>query len=260
MQEQQWLQIYRETVHPLYGYMAKRTGGDRALTEDIVQESYLRALDTWTHRAVPDSPLAWLKQVARNILIDHLRRNKWDVKSGPDARVDADHRTPADDFESLEIFRAITSLGRKKTRVLEAFYYDGMSVRRSPARWPSPSGPSRGSCGGPGNPSDRSSPIPDPMEKKMPKNLEPDSQFVDKLEWQLSSEFRRMSGLKPAAGKVAVPRWVVAFSLVAGVLLMGVAAIRRRTPSRGPGGKRLEVARLETDVVKLTHSSNSRRS
>jgi len=129
VQERQWLQIYRETVHPLYGYMAKRTGGDRALTEDIVQESYLRALDTWTHRAVPDSPLAWLKQVARNILIDHLRRNKWDVKSGPDALVDADQRTPADDFESLEIFRAITSLGRKKARVLEAFYYDGMSVR-----------------------------------------------------------------------------------------------------------------------------------
>ncbi|MGZ5469485.1 MAG: RNA polymerase sigma factor [Candidatus Aminicenantales bacterium] len=129
MQERQWLQIYRETVHPLYGYMAKRTGGDRALTEDIVQESYLRALDTWTHRAVPDSPLAWLKQVARNILIDHLRRNKWDVKSGPDARVDADQRTPADDFESLEIFRAIASLGRRKARVLEAFYYDGMSAR-----------------------------------------------------------------------------------------------------------------------------------
>jgi RNA polymerase sigma-70 factor (ECF subfamily) len=127
--EQQWLQIYRETVHPLYGYMAKRTGGDRALTEDIVQESYLRALANWKHMNIPDVPLAWLKQVARNILIDHLRRNKWDVKAGPDLQVDAGHRTPADDFESLEIFRAITSLGRKKARILEAFYYDGMSVR-----------------------------------------------------------------------------------------------------------------------------------
>ena len=129
MQEQQWLQIYRETVHPLYGYMAKRTGGDRALTEDIVQESYLRALDSWKHKTVPDTPLAWLKQVARNILIDHLRRNKWDVKAGPDLQVDAGHRTPADDFESLEIFRAIASLGRKNARVVEAFYYDGLSVR-----------------------------------------------------------------------------------------------------------------------------------
>lgn len=129
MQEQQWLQIYRETVHPLYGYMARRTGGDRALTEDIVQESYLRALDSWKRKTVPDTPLAWLKQVARNILIDHLRRRKWDAKAGPDTPKSGDPRTPADEFESLEIFRAIASLGRKKARILEAFYYDGMSVR-----------------------------------------------------------------------------------------------------------------------------------
>jgi RNA polymerase sigma-70 factor (ECF subfamily) len=129
VQEQQWLQIYRETVHPLYGYMAKRTGGDRALTEDIVQESYLRALDSWRHKTVPDTPLAWLKQVARNILIDHLRRRKWDVKAGPDTQRGGGARTPADEFESLEIFRAIASLGRKNARVVEAFYYDGMSVR-----------------------------------------------------------------------------------------------------------------------------------
>ncbi len=129
MQEHQWLQIYRETVHPLYGYMAKRTGGDRALTEDIVQESYLRALDCWKHKTAPDTPLAWLKHVARNILIDHLRRRKWDVKTGPDPQVDADRRTPAEELESLETFRAVMSLGRKKARIVEAFYYDGMSVR-----------------------------------------------------------------------------------------------------------------------------------
>jgi len=82
----------------------------------------------------------------------------------------------------------------------------------------------------------------------MPKNLEPDSQFVDKLEWQLASEFRRMSRLKPAAGKVAVPRWVVAFSLVAGVLLMGVAAIKAADSIKGAWRKKIEVARLETDV------------
>jgi RNA polymerase sigma-70 factor (ECF subfamily) len=129
LQEQQWLQIYRETVRPLYGYMAKRTGGDKALTEDIVQESYLRALDRWAHKTVPDTPLAWLKQVARNILIDHLRRKKWNAKAGPDTQIDGGPRTPADEFESLEIFLAITSLGPKRARILEAFYYDGLSVR-----------------------------------------------------------------------------------------------------------------------------------
>jgi len=82
----------------------------------------------------------------------------------------------------------------------------------------------------------------------MPKNFEPDSRFLEKLEWQLASEFRRMSRLKPAAGRVAVPRWVVAFSLAAGVLLMGVAAIKAADSIKGAWRKKIEVARLETDV------------
>jgi RNA polymerase sigma-70 factor (ECF subfamily) len=127
--EEQWLRIYRETVHPLYGYLAKRTGGDRALTEDIVQESYLRAIDSWKTKAVPDAPLAWLKQVARNILIDYLRRKKRDADAGPRGADGIEPRTPADEFESLEIFLAIASLGRRKARALEAFYFDGLSVR-----------------------------------------------------------------------------------------------------------------------------------
>lgn len=129
MLEQQWLTIYRKTVHPLYGYMAKRTGGIRELTEDIVQESYLRALDNWNRKDPPDSPLAWLKRVARNILIDYLRQRKRDTKAQSDPDSNSVSRTSKEEFESLEIFSSIASLGRKKARILEAFYYDGMSVR-----------------------------------------------------------------------------------------------------------------------------------
>jgi RNA polymerase sigma-70 factor (ECF subfamily) len=127
--EQQWLNIYRETVHPLFGYMAKRTGGIRELTEDIVQESYLRALDNWNRKTLPDSPVAWLKRVARNILIDYLRQKKWDSKIDLDRYSDAGDHKSEDQIKSLEIFMAILSLGRKKAKILEAFYYDGMSVR-----------------------------------------------------------------------------------------------------------------------------------
>ncbi|MDH5466583.1 MAG: sigma-70 family RNA polymerase sigma factor [Candidatus Aminicenantes bacterium] len=129
MTEQQWLKMYRETVHPLYGYMARRTRGNRELTEDIVQESYLRALDDWNRKAVPDSPLAWLKRVARNILIDYLRQKRWVSKGDLDLNPDSANQTSEDQFESLEIFLAISTLGRKKARILEAFYYDGKSVR-----------------------------------------------------------------------------------------------------------------------------------
>lgn len=128
MTEQQWLKIYRETVHPLYGYMARRTGGDKALTEDIVQESYLRALDHWNRKTLPDSPIAWLKRVARNILIDHSRQTKRDIQEKLGSG-DPNDGYSEDNLRSREIFLAINSLNQKKAKVLEAFYYEGMSVK-----------------------------------------------------------------------------------------------------------------------------------
>lgn len=129
MKEQQWLSIYRETVHSLYGYIAKRTGGNRELTEDIVQESYLRALNHWKRKKAPDSPLAWLNRVARNILIDYLRKKRWDNPSNLDVHTDTDIQDSEDKIKSLETFMAISSLGHKKAKILEAFYYEGKSVR-----------------------------------------------------------------------------------------------------------------------------------
>ena len=129
MTEQQWLKIYRDTVHSLYGYMAGRIGWNRELTEDIVQESYLRALDSWKRKAVPASPLAWLKRVARNILIDFLRQKRRDRQVDMNLQSDPGQKTSEDTVQSLEVFSAISSLGRKKALILEAFYYEGRSVR-----------------------------------------------------------------------------------------------------------------------------------
>jgi RNA polymerase sigma-70 factor (ECF subfamily) len=127
--EQQWLKIYRETVHSLYGYTAKRTGGIRELTEDIVQESYLRALHSWKRKNLPDSPIAWLKRVAHNILVDYLRQKRWDKTTDSDLNPRTGNQTSQDPIKSLEIFLAISSLGRKKAKIIEAFYYDGMSAK-----------------------------------------------------------------------------------------------------------------------------------
>ena len=82
----------------------------------------------------------------------------------------------------------------------------------------------------------------------MPNKFEADSQFVDRLEWQLASEFRRKDRLNPAAGKIAVPRSVVALSLAAGLLLMGVAATKAADLIKNSWRKKIEVARLETEV------------
>ncbi|REJ76178.1 MAG: hypothetical protein DWQ47_11215 [Acidobacteria bacterium] len=45
------------------------------LIEDAIQEAMLRALSNWSYKGIPDNPRAWLIQVAKNNILDRLRRD-----------------------------------------------------------------------------------------------------------------------------------------------------------------------------------------
>src|SRR5262249_37933891 len=45
-----------------------------ALAEDVVQEAFLRAIEVWRFRGVPENPSAWLMATAKNRALDVLRR------------------------------------------------------------------------------------------------------------------------------------------------------------------------------------------
>lgn len=47
-----------------------------ALAEDVVQDAFCRALETWPIRGVPDNPSAWLMTTARNRALDVVRRQR----------------------------------------------------------------------------------------------------------------------------------------------------------------------------------------
>jgi len=82
----------------------------------------------------------------------------------------------------------------------------------------------------------------------MTKTYEPDSRFVERLEWQLASEYRRTNRWKPSTGKVAVPRRMVVAALLVGVLLTGVAVIKASEYIKDSWRKKIEVARVETEI------------
>ena len=46
------------------------------LAEDVVQESFCRALEVWKFRGVPENPAAWLMAAAKNRAVDVLRRER----------------------------------------------------------------------------------------------------------------------------------------------------------------------------------------
>lgn len=72
--EAQITAIYRETIDALYGYVSRRCGGVRQQAEDVTQEAWLRAVREWRRSGLPDNPLAWLTTVARNLVLNQLRR------------------------------------------------------------------------------------------------------------------------------------------------------------------------------------------
>jgi len=47
-----------------------------ALAEDVVQDAFCRALETWKFRGMPDNPSAWLMATAKNRALDVLRRER----------------------------------------------------------------------------------------------------------------------------------------------------------------------------------------
>jgi len=47
------------------------------LAEDVVQEAFLKATQTWTYQEIPSNPAAWLMQVAKNKAIDILRHGQY---------------------------------------------------------------------------------------------------------------------------------------------------------------------------------------
>ena len=67
--------LFRHEAARLTSVLTRAFGLERLeLVEDVVQESLARALQTWPYYGVPDNPVAWITQTARNLALDVIRR------------------------------------------------------------------------------------------------------------------------------------------------------------------------------------------
>jgi RNA polymerase sigma-70 factor, ECF subfamily len=75
LDEQKLEDMYAAHADAVFRYILGRTFGDVHLAEDLLQETFLRAWRTPELRSgAPETCHAWLVTVARNLVIDRLRR------------------------------------------------------------------------------------------------------------------------------------------------------------------------------------------
>ncbi|MGD8450725.1 MAG: sigma-70 family RNA polymerase sigma factor [Phycisphaerae bacterium] len=123
------IQTYRDTVHPLYEFVARRAGRSRQLAEDVTQETYLRAVVQWRNGRPPDNALAWLQTVARRLLLNHYRRKSPASLDGLDLAQVLETAPVAGPDAAAVVYWGLSRLGRGPRRLLEAFYIEGASTR-----------------------------------------------------------------------------------------------------------------------------------
>lgn len=66
---------YKTHRDKVFSFIYYRTGGDRALAEDITSETFLKAYENYEDFDDRFAFSTWIYRIARNTLIDHFRRN-----------------------------------------------------------------------------------------------------------------------------------------------------------------------------------------
>jgi RNA polymerase sigma-70 factor (ECF subfamily) len=68
--------VWRIEQARLVAGLARMTGGDLGLAEDLAQDALVAALERWPRDGVPDNPGAWLMASGKNRAIDLIRRDR----------------------------------------------------------------------------------------------------------------------------------------------------------------------------------------
>jgi RNA polymerase sigma-70 factor (ECF subfamily) len=122
--------LYGRYVRPVFG-LALRRLGDRGHAEDAVQEAFAAIWrSASTYRPERGAAGGWLYTVARNAIVDRLRRN------GPSTDAELPElasyeRGPAEQAEDSDVawrvHRALEELPPREREVIELAYWSGLS-------------------------------------------------------------------------------------------------------------------------------------
>lgn len=103
---------------PLYNFYSKLTG-DRTLSEDLVQEVFLRILK-YRQSYQPGTPFrAWIYQIARNARVDHYRKTPKHITFEPEMAPAVKPKDTAQENQETDLLhKALMQMPEEKREIL----------------------------------------------------------------------------------------------------------------------------------------------
>ncbi len=117
---------------PLFNYLSKLAGEN---AEDLLQETLLRASQSYSSLKDPASAKAWMFRIATNVAMDHFRSRKLDLRSddGESERIPDSSSQGVEESLIIEemndcIGRVIGTLPYHYRVVMLLFHFQGLSI------------------------------------------------------------------------------------------------------------------------------------
>lgn len=126
--------LYRSAAPRLHG-VALHFMGNKALAEDVLQESFVRIWNNASrYQAQVSAPMAWMINITRHQAIDQLRKHRDRRLTDQEEQALADNAPStqesfSSDRETHALNRSLETLDDKQRQSISAAYFQGLNCR-----------------------------------------------------------------------------------------------------------------------------------
>ena len=123
-------QLVRKYQSPVRRFFLHQTCGDEALSDDLAQETFIKAYTGLNGFGQLSSFSTWLYRIAYNVFYDHLR-SQHEVSRLETAQVDALYHTEQQDLgQHNDLYQALGTLKEMERTCITLFYMDDLSIEK----------------------------------------------------------------------------------------------------------------------------------
>lgn len=119
--------LVRKYQSPVRRFLLNLTAGNEALSDDLAQDTFLRAYTHMAQYRGAASFQTWLMRIAYNIFYDHKRKT---LRSAPDGQQPPDKAETPQPHLRMDLYQALSLLRDEERTCITLQYIDGQPIEQ----------------------------------------------------------------------------------------------------------------------------------